>query len=60
MSLTLICMFVGLLLGIAEAAGGFSGFLITLVLGIVGFVVGKVLTGDVDLSDYVGGRGRQQ
>ncbi len=38
-------LFVGLLLAIAAAASGFLGFLIAIVLGIVGLVVGYYLDG---------------
>ncbi len=38
-------LFVGLLLTIAAAASGFLGFLIAIVLGIVGLVVGYYLDG---------------
>jgi len=38
-------LFVGLLLAIAAAASGFLGFLIAVVLGIVGLVVGHYLDG---------------
>lgn len=50
----------GLLLGVAAAAGGFTGFLIALVLGAVGFVLGAARDGDVDLGALIrgGGRGR--
>ncbi len=52
MSSNAIGLFVGLLLGIAFAAGGFSGFLITLVLGILGVLAVRVIEGDVDISQY--------
>ncbi len=52
----LIGMFVGLVLGLAGAFGGFSAFLTVLLLGIIGLAVGLVLDGDLDLSDYLGGR----
>lgn len=38
-------LFAGLLLAVAAAAGGFLGFLVALVLGIVGLVVGHYLDG---------------
>ena len=58
MHLTIVGLFVGLLLGLAWATTGFSGFLITGVLGAVGFVVGKVISGQLDLTVYLGGRRR--
>lgn len=51
-------LFVGLLLGLAWAATGFDGFLLTAALGVVGFVVGKVVAGQLDLTPYLGGRSR--
>lgn len=51
-------LFVGLLLGLAWAATGFDGFLLTAVLGVIGFVVGKVVAGQLDLTPYLGGRSR--
>ncbi|CAN5374462.1 hypothetical protein BH20ACT5_BH20ACT5_02130 [soil metagenome] len=51
----------GLALGFAAAFGGFGAFLIVLALGVIGFVVGRVLEGDLDLGsvlgDRAGGRG---
>ena len=55
---TVIGLFCGLLLGLAWATGGFVGLVVTAALGIIGFVVGKVLAGDVDLSEYFGGSDR--
>ncbi len=62
MSRTTTGLAVGLVLGLAAAAGGFWGFLITCVLGGVGWAVGAVLDGRLDLSMLSGrdgqGRGR--
>jgi len=55
---TMIGLFCGLFLGVAWAAGGFEGLVVTAALGIIGFVVGKVIVGDVDLNQYFGGSGR--
>jgi uncharacterized membrane protein YeaQ/YmgE (transglycosylase-associated protein family) len=51
-------LYAGLLLGLAWAVTGFGGFLLTAVLGAVGFVVGKVMSGQLDLTPYLGGRNR--
>ena len=48
----------GLLLGIAAAAGGFTGFLIALILGVAGYVIGGQRDGELDLSTLLRGRGR--
>lgn len=44
----------GLVLGVAAAAGGFTGFLIALVLGAIGVVVGRVVDGELDLGEVFG------
>lgn len=59
MKATSIGIVSGLLLGLA-ATQGFGAFLITLVLGIIGFVVGRVLDGELDLGELFGGRGRDR
>jgi hypothetical protein len=51
-------LLVGVLLGIAAAAGGFVGFLIAVVLGGVGLVVGAALDGDSTVLDTLRGRRR--
>jgi hypothetical protein len=56
MSLSTLGVFAGLLLAIAAAAGGWEYFLLAVVLGAVGFVVGKVLDGELDLSPYLSNR----
>ena len=44
-------LIVGLALGIAGAFGGFSAFLIVLLLGAVGLLVGRYLDGQLDLAE---------
>ncbi|RBY80365.1 hypothetical protein DQ239_04775 [Blastococcus sp. TF02-09] len=58
MPLSVIGLFTGLLLGIAWVVAGFDAFLGTALLGAVGFVVGKVAAGQLDLTTYLGGGGR--
>jgi uncharacterized membrane protein len=41
-------------LGIAAALGGFGAFLIVLVLGAIGLVVGRFLDGKLDLAQFTG------
>jgi uncharacterized membrane protein YeaQ/YmgE (transglycosylase-associated protein family) len=55
---TVIGLFCGLFLGVAWAAGGFEGLVVTAALGIIGFVAGRVMAGEVDLNQYFGGSGR--
>lgn len=58
MSTSTIGLLAGLLLGIAAATGGFWGFLIALVLGVVGYLVGGQYDGEVDLGQLLGSRRR--
>ena len=58
MTTSTIGLLAGLLLGVATAAGGFFGFLIALVLGVVGYLVGAQYDGEVDLGRLLGGRRR--
>ena len=57
MNATRTGLLAGLLLGVAAAAGGFVGFLIAMVLGAIGLLVGYALDGELDLSSVLG-RGR--
>lgn len=54
MTTSTIGLLAGLLLGIAAATGGFGGFLIALVLGVVGYLVGGHYDGELDLSKVFG------
>jgi ABC-type sulfate transport system permease component len=47
---------VGLALGFALAFGTFGQMLIVALFAAIGFVVAKILDGDLDLSQYVSGR----
>ncbi|MCX4746089.1 hypothetical protein OG455_11245 [Kitasatospora sp. NBC_01287] len=51
MNLALIGLVAGMALGFAGYFGGFAAFLLVAALGAVGFVVGRVLEGDLDLGD---------
>lgn len=59
MNATQTGLIAGLLLGVATAAGGFGGFLVALVLGALGWIVGRVADGELDISDWVG-KGRDR
>ena len=51
----------GIALGFAGAFGGWSAFVIVLVLGLVGYITGRALVGDLDLSRlFVGRQGRTE
>lgn len=58
MSPTAVGLFTGLLLGLAWVIGGPDAFVGTAVLGVIGFLVGKVASGQLDLTPYLGGGGR--
>lgn len=60
MSPTTVGLFAGLLLALIGAIGGLDSFLLALLLGAVGLVVGRVVTGQLDLTRYLGGSGRGQ
>ncbi|THV30854.1 DUF2273 domain-containing protein [Glycomyces paridis] len=47
---------VGLLLAIAVITGGFTGFLLAVVLGAVGFAVAGRISGEFDVFDRFRGR----
>jgi outer membrane lipoprotein SlyB len=53
-----IGLFAGLLLGLTAAVGGFTGFLIALVLGAIGYVIGGQRDGEFDVVSMLRGRGR--
>lgn len=55
---TTVGLFAGLLLGLAWVVGGFDAFVGTAVLGAIGFVIGKIAAGQIDLTPYLGGGGR--
>ncbi|MCG8918175.1 hypothetical protein L6E12_20540 [Actinokineospora sp. PR83] len=59
MNATQTGIFAGLILGLA-ASQGFLAFVITLAIGFVGLVVGRIVDGELDLSDMFGGRGRDK
>jgi hypothetical protein len=48
----------GLILGLA-AMSGFVTFVVVVVGGVIGFIAGRVLDGDVNLGDLLG-RGRDR
>jgi hypothetical protein len=56
MTRTTLGIVVGLALGLALAFGSFGQMLIVALFGALGFIVAKVLEGDIDLARYVSGR----
>ncbi|MFD8411089.1 MULTISPECIES: hypothetical protein [unclassified Streptomyces] len=49
----------GMALGFAAFFGGFWAFLLVAFLGLVGLIIGRVLQGDLELSDFTRSRNRQ-
>ncbi|GAA3001140.1 hypothetical protein [Actinokineospora diospyrosa] len=58
MNSTTTGVLVGIALGFATAFGGFSAFVLVLLFGAAGLVVGRVLDGGLDVS-ALAGRGRR-
>lgn len=58
MSATQTGIVAGLILGLALSQG-FLAFVVTLLLGVVGFLAGRVLDGELDLSELIG-RGKDR
>lgn len=54
MSRSTTALFVGLVLGLTAAFGTFGSFMIVLVFGAIGLVVGLVLDGRVDVAALAG------
>ena len=59
MNATRTGLLAGLILGVAGSIGGFGAFLITLVVGIVGMLVGMAHDGQLDVTSLIG-RGRDR
>jgi hypothetical protein len=53
MTRTTVGIVIGLALGLALAFGSFGQMLIVALFAIVGFVVAKVVDGDLDLTPYL-------
>jgi uncharacterized membrane protein YjjP (DUF1212 family) len=60
MNMARIGMVAGMALGFAGYFGGFGAFLLVAALGIIGFVVGRVLDGDLEPGDFFRPRGGRQ
>jgi len=58
MTPTVVGLFVGLFLGLALAFGGFGDMLIVAFFGALGYLVAKVLVGELDVTEYLGSRDR--
>jgi hypothetical protein len=56
MSTTRFATIIGLVIGAVWALTGFGGAVLSGLSAAVGFLVGQVLTGRIDLNEYVGRR----
>lgn len=59
MNATRTGLLAGLILGAAGSIGGFGAFLITLIVGVIGLLVGMVLDGSLDVAGVLG-RGKDR
>ncbi|MQS14616.1 hypothetical protein F7Q99_20680 [Streptomyces kaniharaensis] len=63
MNLAIVGLVAGMALGFAGYFGGFAAFLLVAALGLAGFVLGRLLEGDIDISelgDLFRGRDRRR
>lgn len=58
MTTSTLGLLAGLLIAIAVAAGGFTGFLLAVVLGLLGWAAGAYRDGELDLTNINPGRRR--
>jgi len=56
----LAALVVGLALGLAIALGGFTEACVVALFGLIGWLVGKVLDGELDVQQYIDGRRQRQ
>ncbi|UFU06674.1 DUF2273 domain-containing protein [Ruania halotolerans] len=56
MNATTTGLLAGLLLALAVITGGFTGFLLAVVLGALGLVLGALIDGSFDLGSLLGRR----
>ena len=52
---TVVGLLVGILLGLALVLEGFSAMIVVAFFGALGYLVVKVVQGDIDLTQYLGG-----
>ena len=50
---SVVALFVGLILGLMLELDGFGAMVVVAVFGAVGYVVGKVLQGEIDLGELI-------
>ncbi|MEU2181166.1 hypothetical protein [Streptomyces thermolilacinus] len=59
MSAATVGLLAGMALGFAAYFGGFWAFLLVAFLGLVGLIIGLMLQGDLEPSDFTRSRDRQ-
>ncbi|MGW0749161.1 hypothetical protein [Streptomyces sp. NPDC002587] len=59
MNAATVGLLAGMALGFAAFFGGFWAFLLVAFLGLVGLIVGRILQGDLEMSDFTRSRNRQ-
>ncbi|GHJ38459.1 hypothetical protein [Streptomyces sp. TS71-3] len=57
MSMPVVGMVYGMVLGFAGFWGGFPAFLLVAALGAIGFVAGRFVDGDLEAGDFFRSRG---
>lgn len=53
-------LLIGLALGIALVFGGFFEMIVVGVFGVAGYLVARVLDGEIDINDYIGQGNRKR
>ena len=56
MQTTTVGLFVGLILGLALVLQGFGAMLVVAFFGVLGYFTPKVVDGELDLTELLGGR----
>ena len=56
---SVIGLFVGLILGLMLELDGFGAMVVTAVIGLIGYVIGKVFQGEIDLGELIDRTRRQ-
>lgn len=59
MSRSYLGLLVGLFLGAVLIFDNFGGMLIVALIGVLGFGIGKILDGELDVTQYLQGRTRR-
>ncbi len=59
MSRSYLGLLVGLVLGVVLIFDNFGGMLIVALIGALGFGIGKILDGELDVNQYLQGRTRK-